>query len=183
MIFGGLVIHSKYTSDGIYFVIVYFIWQFLFIEFQTLYNFRSIYIGRAETIIHDEYGGKWYWKARRSMRFATHLQDKAAKFRAAHLASSDVQDGTLVPSDWRDTKASCKKFKIIWRPIRILSLLKFCCWTQRVMVKQNVQQIWLHFGFLILKTLYFFSILATAKKRQRWSICCCSPEKKWFCSS
>ena len=115
MIFGGLVIHSKYTSDGIYFVIVYFIWQFLFIEFQTLYNFRSIYIGRAETILHDEYGGKWYWKARRSMRFATHLQDKAAKFRAAHLASSDVQDGTLVPSDWRDTKASCKKFKIVWR--------------------------------------------------------------------
>lgn len=70
---------------------------------------RSIYIGRAETIIHDEYGGKWYWKARRSMRFATHLQDEAARFRANHLASNDVQDSTQVASDWRDTKPQRKR--------------------------------------------------------------------------
>ena len=40
------------------------------------------------------------------MRFATHLQEEAAKFRTAYLTSNDVQDGTQVTSDWRDTRAS-----------------------------------------------------------------------------
>ncbi|KAG0728709.1 GDP-fucose protein O-fucosyltransferase 2 [Chionoecetes opilio] len=65
---------------------------------------RSIYIGRAETLLHDEYGGEWYWRARRSMRFAVHLYDEAARYRAEHLASSDGQDGTPVTPDWRDTR-------------------------------------------------------------------------------
>lgn len=67
---------------------------------------RTVYLGRAETILHDEFGGKWYWQARRSMRFASHLRDEAAKFRIKYLSSDDTQDGTELTPDWRDSKAS-----------------------------------------------------------------------------
>lgn len=65
---------------------------------------RSVFIGRAETILHDEYGGKWYWAARRSMRFARHLREEATRFRRDYLGSDDKQDKTEVKDDWRDTK-------------------------------------------------------------------------------
>lgn len=65
---------------------------------------RSILIGRAETILHDEYGGKWYWAARQSMRFANHLQEEATRFRKNQLDSDDVHDKTEVKEDWRDSK-------------------------------------------------------------------------------
>lgn len=65
-----------------------------------------MYIGRAETVLHDEYGGKWYWQARRSMRFANHLREEAAEFRLKYLGSDDKQDGTELAPDWRDSKAS-----------------------------------------------------------------------------
>nr|XP_045622997.1 GDP-fucose protein O-fucosyltransferase 2-like [Procambarus clarkii]XP_045622998.1 GDP-fucose protein O-fucosyltransferase 2-like [Procambarus clarkii]XP_045622999.1 GDP-fucose protein O-fucosyltransferase 2-like [Procambarus clarkii]XP_045623000.1 GDP-fucose protein O-fucosyltransferase 2-like [Procambarus clarkii]XP_045623001.1 GDP-fucose protein O-fucosyltransferase 2-like [Procambarus clarkii] len=65
---------------------------------------RSVFIVRAETILHDEYGGKWYWNARRSMRFAHHLREEAASFRRKYLNSEDVQDKTVVKEDWRDTQ-------------------------------------------------------------------------------
>lgn len=59
--------------------------------------------------MHDKYGEKWYWAARRSMRFARHLQDEAAKFRMTYLNSNDVDNKTEVQDDWRDTKASMKE--------------------------------------------------------------------------
>ncbi|XP_042886452.1 GDP-fucose protein O-fucosyltransferase 2-like isoform X1 [Penaeus japonicus] len=65
---------------------------------------RSILVTRAETVLHDEYGGKRYWAARRSMRFAEHLRLEAAKFRAEFLRSDDVSDKTEVTDDWRDFK-------------------------------------------------------------------------------
>lgn len=33
-------------------------------------------ISNAETILHSNYGNELYWKARMSMRFAKHLQQK-----------------------------------------------------------------------------------------------------------
>ncbi|CAL4144320.1 unnamed protein product, partial [Meganyctiphanes norvegica] len=67
-------------------------------------NGRSILFGRAETVLHDEYGGNWYWSARRSMRFAKHLKKEADQFRAKYLDSDDQRDKTEVEDDWRDTK-------------------------------------------------------------------------------
>lgn len=40
------------------------------------------------------------------MRFASHLQNEAAKYRIKYLASDDTKDGTEVTPDWRDSKAS-----------------------------------------------------------------------------
>nr|XP_027232330.1 GDP-fucose protein O-fucosyltransferase 2-like [Penaeus vannamei] len=65
---------------------------------------RTILITRAETVLHDEYGGKRYWAARRSMRFANHLMSEAARFRAEYLHSDDINDKTVVTDDWRDFK-------------------------------------------------------------------------------
>lgn len=72
---------------------------------------RVVYIGRAETVLHDEYGGKWYWQARRSMRFASHLREEAAVFRLKYLGSDDPQDGTELAPDWRDSKPRRGKAK------------------------------------------------------------------------
>ncbi|XP_037775793.1 GDP-fucose protein O-fucosyltransferase 2-like [Penaeus monodon] len=65
---------------------------------------RTVLITRAETVLHDEYGGRRYWAARRSMRFAKHLLSEAARFRAEYLHSDDVSDKTEVTDDWRDFK-------------------------------------------------------------------------------
>ncbi|KAK7085637.1 GDP-fucose protein O-fucosyltransferase 2 [Halocaridina rubra] len=67
---------------------------------------RTVFIGRAETILHDEFGGKWFWSARRSMRFANHLREEADEFRKKYLDSDDVRDKTEVYEDWRDRKPS-----------------------------------------------------------------------------
>jgi hypothetical protein len=37
---------------------------------STQYVYRkNVYIDRAETILHDNFGDKYYWQARRSMRY------------------------------------------------------------------------------------------------------------------
>ncbi|XP_046677614.1 GDP-fucose protein O-fucosyltransferase 2-like [Homalodisca vitripennis] len=63
---------------------------------------RCIMFDRAEIATHMMYGDANYWKCRRSMRFAKHLVDAANAFRASHLNSTDLQDGTVRPLDWRD---------------------------------------------------------------------------------
>ncbi|XP_066949925.1 GDP-fucose protein O-fucosyltransferase 2 [Macrobrachium rosenbergii] len=65
---------------------------------------RSVLVGRAETILHDEFGGTWFWSARRSMRFARHLVAEANRFRKEFLDSDDARDQTEITEDWRDTK-------------------------------------------------------------------------------
>ncbi|XP_068216184.1 GDP-fucose protein O-fucosyltransferase 2-like [Palaemon carinicauda] len=65
---------------------------------------RSVLVGRAETVLHDEFGGKWFWSARRSMRFANHLQEEANRFRKQFLDSDDARDLTEKKEDWRDSK-------------------------------------------------------------------------------
>ncbi|KAK2713867.1 GDP-fucose protein O-fucosyltransferase 2-like isoform X2 [Artemia franciscana] len=62
---------------------------------------RLIFLDRAETLLHDQFGQTDYWRGRRSMRFSTHLIDIANEFRKTFLKSSDEEDGTKLPLDWR----------------------------------------------------------------------------------
>ncbi|CAG0920989.1 unnamed protein product [Notodromas monacha] len=65
---------------------------------------RTVMLDRAETILHDSFGDANHWNARRSMRFAAHLIDVAAKFRSKFLNSVDETDGTKVTDDWQNFK-------------------------------------------------------------------------------
>ena len=58
----------------------------------------------AEVALHDTFGDVLYWKARRSMRFATVLVKLAANFRMKYLNSTDETDGTVRPDDWMEEK-------------------------------------------------------------------------------
>ncbi|CAI4231124.1 unnamed protein product [Auanema sp. JU1783] len=63
-------------------------------------NTTSIFVDRGETILHEDYGGVDYWKARRSMRYAENLVNEAAKFRKEYLDSEDSADRTILPESW-----------------------------------------------------------------------------------
>jgi len=58
----------------------------------------------AEVALHDTFGDMLYWKARRSMRFASVLVKLAADFRMKYLNSTDETDGTVRPDDWMEEK-------------------------------------------------------------------------------
>jgi hypothetical protein len=60
----------------------------------------------AEVALHDMFGDTLYWKARRSMRFASVLVKLAASFRMEYLNSTDETDGTIRPDDWTEEKVS-----------------------------------------------------------------------------
>jgi hypothetical protein len=61
-------------------------------------------IDHAEVALHDTFGDALYWKARRSMRFASVLVKLAADFRMKYLNSTDETDGTIRPDDWAEEK-------------------------------------------------------------------------------
>ncbi|XP_077993934.1 GDP-fucose protein O-fucosyltransferase 2-like [Glandiceps talaboti] len=65
---------------------------------------RSVFIDRAEEVLHKNYGQKDYWDARRSMRFAKHLRDIGDEFRKEYLDSDDERDKTVLADDWREMK-------------------------------------------------------------------------------
>uniref|UniRef100_A0A8R1E4R8 GDP-fucose protein O-fucosyltransferase 2 n=1 Tax=Caenorhabditis japonica TaxID=281687 RepID=A0A8R1E4R8_CAEJA len=65
----------------------------------------SIFIDRAETILHENYGDVEYWRARRSMRYSNQLVEAANVFRKKHFNSEDVKDKTMLAEDWRNEKA------------------------------------------------------------------------------
>lgn len=60
----------------------------------------SIMLDRGENLIHDVYGGKDYWDARRSMVFSKELRDIAKEFRERYLNSTDDKDSCVLPDDW-----------------------------------------------------------------------------------
>ncbi|KAK6742630.1 hypothetical protein RB195_010095 [Necator americanus] len=64
----------------------------------------SIFIDRAETILHQHYGDVHYWEARRSMRYARYLIEAGNLFRMTELSSSDEKDRTELPSSFRDER-------------------------------------------------------------------------------
>ncbi|XP_046838618.1 GDP-fucose protein O-fucosyltransferase 2 isoform X1 [Vespa crabro] len=71
-----------------------------------LYPFfhRSVMFDHMEIPLHDSYGSKDYWRARRSMRYNSELYDIASDFRAKYLNSTDKDDNTERPSDWIQEK-------------------------------------------------------------------------------
>jgi peptide-O-fucosyltransferase len=61
-------------------------------------------IDRVETILHDRFGDNYYWQARRSMRYASHLIDIANEYRQSILNSNDQNDRTVIDNDWTKMK-------------------------------------------------------------------------------
>ncbi|CAI9727350.1 Hypothetical predicted protein [Octopus vulgaris] len=61
----------------------------------------SVLVDRAENLLHDLYGDKEYWRARRSMVFSKDLRSIGDEFRAEFLNSTDATDRTIWESDWR----------------------------------------------------------------------------------
>lgn len=66
---------------------------------------KSVMIDHAEVALHDSYGDREYWQARRSMRFALNLVQIAKQFRKDHLDSTDEADGVSRPPKWEEEKA------------------------------------------------------------------------------
>ena len=65
-------------------------------DFVKELSLDSIMLDRAENLLHDWFGDVEYWGARRSMRFAKHLVERADQLRLEHLGSDDNKDGTVV---------------------------------------------------------------------------------------
>ncbi|KOC68600.1 GDP-fucose protein O-fucosyltransferase 2 [Habropoda laboriosa] len=62
--------------------------------------YRSVMFDHMEIALHDLYGTKEYWSARRSMRYNSELYDIANEFRKNFLNSTDEHDKTNRPKDW-----------------------------------------------------------------------------------
>ncbi|XP_012533688.3 GDP-fucose protein O-fucosyltransferase 2 [Monomorium pharaonis] len=67
-------------------------------------RYRSIMFDHMEIALHDEYGSKEYWKARRSMRYNSELYDIAKNYRKTFLNSMDEDDNTERSADWTKEK-------------------------------------------------------------------------------
>ena len=63
-------------------------------------KYETIMLDRAENLLHDYFGDAQYWSMRRSMRFATKLNEIANDFRLKHFNSEDIKDGTELPAKW-----------------------------------------------------------------------------------
>ena len=57
-------------------------------------------IDRSETVLHDRFGDKKYWLARRSMRYSNELRKIGDDFRQNELNSNDKMDRTEIMQDW-----------------------------------------------------------------------------------
>nr|CAD7412995.1 unnamed protein product [Timema poppensis] len=61
---------------------------------------RTVVFDHAEVALHDTFGDRVYWSARRSMRFNLALHELAAQFRREYLNSTDEVDGTVREFNW-----------------------------------------------------------------------------------
>ncbi len=61
---------------------------------------EGILVLKSETLLHDVYGEKLYWEARRSMVFTKALRDIGDRFRTEELDSTDEKDNTVFDDDW-----------------------------------------------------------------------------------
>ena len=73
--------------------------------------FRTVVFEHMEIALHDSYGSKDFWTARRSMRYNQELYEIASKFRKLELNSNDAFDKTERPADWRKEKVIVIKFE------------------------------------------------------------------------
>uniref|UniRef100_A0AC34F3Y1 GDP-fucose protein O-fucosyltransferase 2 n=1 Tax=Panagrolaimus sp. ES5 TaxID=591445 RepID=A0AC34F3Y1_9BILA len=51
-------------------------------------DLRTVFIDRAETVLHNSFGNDVYWRIRRSMRYASHLLEYAEEYRQKYLDSN-----------------------------------------------------------------------------------------------
>lgn len=65
----------------------------------------------GEIALHDSFGDKVYWQARRSMRFNKELKRLADDFRKKYLNSTDNLDNAILPDDWTQERVIFIKFK------------------------------------------------------------------------
>ncbi|EZA49132.1 hypothetical protein DMN91_005200 [Ooceraea biroi] len=65
-------------------------------------RYKSVMFDHMEIALHDEYGSKEYWRARRSMRYNSKLYDIAKDYRRTFLNSTDEDDNTKRPADWTE---------------------------------------------------------------------------------
>lgn len=62
----------------------------------------------GEVVLHNIFGDEIYWKARRSMRFNKELRQIASDYREKFLNSTDENDNTELPENWKNEKVrSC----------------------------------------------------------------------------
>ncbi|XP_017884644.1 GDP-fucose protein O-fucosyltransferase 2 [Ceratina calcarata] len=66
--------------------------------------YRSIAFDYMEIALHDSYGSREYWRARRSMRYNSELYSIANKYRETFLNSTNDRDKTKRPDDWTKEK-------------------------------------------------------------------------------
>jgi len=67
---------------------------------------RSVFLDRAENVLHETFGGVNYWRSRRSMVFSKALREAAENFREKNLDSTNAKDLTVLPEDWREHSCS-----------------------------------------------------------------------------
>lgn len=65
----------------------------------------SVLINHAEIVLHDIWGNREYWKARRSMRFSKVLTAIAGEYRLTRFNSTNENDGVQRPENWQDERA------------------------------------------------------------------------------
>ncbi|XP_012226759.1 GDP-fucose protein O-fucosyltransferase 2 [Linepithema humile] len=68
-------------------------------------QYRSVMFDHMEIALHDKYGSKEYWEARRSMRYNSELYNIARNYRKTFLNSTDENDYTERPADWTKEKS------------------------------------------------------------------------------
>lgn len=64
----------------------------------------SVILSHAEIVLHDVWGNREYWRARRSMRFNEELTAIADEYRSTIFNSTNESDGVLRPANWQDEK-------------------------------------------------------------------------------
>lgn len=67
-------------------------------------TYRSVMFDHMEIPLHDLYGTKDYWRARRSMRYNLELYKIANDYRATYLNSTNEKDNTNRPTNWIEEK-------------------------------------------------------------------------------
>ncbi|KAF8359706.1 pad-2, partial [Pristionchus pacificus] len=67
-------------------------------------TFQSIFVDRAETVLHAEYGGVEYWRARRSMRYSKQLETRAEQFITEEM--KEEIDAQPLTERWQDEQAT-----------------------------------------------------------------------------
>lgn len=65
----------------------------------------SVLLNHAEIVLHDVWGNRQFWQARRSMRFSKVLTSIADEFRLSKFNSTNENDGVIRPTNWQDEKS------------------------------------------------------------------------------